>query len=62
MWSDLIAAIGLVLVLEGILPFASPGGFKRRIAQALEIGDRELRIAGFVALFLGVVLVYWVRS
>ncbi len=28
MWDDLLAALGLMLVLEGILPFLNPGALR----------------------------------
>jgi uncharacterized protein YjeT (DUF2065 family) len=32
-WSDLWAAFALYLVLEGLLPFANPGGTKRTMLK-----------------------------
>ncbi len=60
--SDLWAALALVLVFEGVMPFLSPGGFKRSMAQIQEIPDQSLRMMGLISMIIGVLLVYWVRS
>ena len=61
-WSDLWAALALVLVFEGLMPFLSPGGFKRSMAQIQEIPDQPLRMMGLISMIIGVLLIYWVRS
>jgi len=59
--SDLLAAIGLFLVLEGIAPFANPRGLKRALARLLEVQERELRIAGLGSMLVGVVILFLAR-
>jgi uncharacterized protein YjeT (DUF2065 family) len=59
--SDLLAALGLFLVLEGIAPFLNPGGVKRALARLLEVQDRELRIAGLGSMLVGVIILFWAR-
>jgi uncharacterized protein len=59
-YSDLIAALALLFVLEGILPFLNPGGMKRVFAWLLTVQDRELRIAGLGSMLVGVVLLFLV--
>jgi uncharacterized protein YjeT (DUF2065 family) len=59
--SDLLAALGLFLVFEGIAPFINPGGVKRGLARLLEVGDRELRIAGLGSMLVGVLILFLVR-
>ena len=61
-FSDLGAAIALLLVLDGIMPFVNPRGMKRMLAKLLEIGDRELRIAGLGCMLVGVALLYLVSG
>ena len=58
---DLLAALGLFLVLEGIAPFLNPGGVKRALARLLEVRDRELRIAGLGSMLVGVIILFWAR-
>lgn len=59
--ADLLAALGLFLVLEGIAPFLNPAGVKRAMARLAEVGDRELRIAGLGSMLVGIVVIFWVR-
>jgi len=59
--SDLLAALGLFLVLEGIAPFINPGGVKRVFALLLQARDRELRIAGLGSMLVGVIILYLAR-
>lgn len=59
--SDLVAAIALLFVLEGILPFLNPAGLKRTLAKVLTFGDRELRIAGLGSMIVGVLILFLVR-
>jgi hypothetical protein len=59
--TDLLAALGLVLVLEGMAPFVNPRGVKRAFARLLEVSDRELRIAGLGSMLVGVIILFLVR-
>ena len=59
--ADLMAALGLFLVLEGIAPFLNPAGLKRALAKLAEVGDRELRIAGLGSMLVGIAVIFWVR-
>jgi len=58
---DLLAALGLFLVLEGIAPFTNPGAVKRALARLLEVRDRELRIAGLGSMLVGVIILFLAR-
>ena len=60
--SDFIVAIGLVLVIEGLLYAAFPQAAKRMATQALAAPDGSLRTAGVVAAILGVLLVWAMRG
>ena len=58
MWGNLLDAVALLLVLEGIMPFLSPSSVRRILARLNELGDSSLRIAGLVSMVAGVVLLY----
>jgi uncharacterized protein len=58
MWSDLGTAAALMLILEGILPFLNPAGVRRMLAAVQVLGDRELRLAGFVSMMSGLGMLY----
>jgi uncharacterized protein YjeT (DUF2065 family) len=61
MWDDLWAALALMLVIEGIVPFLSPDAMRRMLATMLQMDSRSIRIAGLVSMVVGVALLYWVR-
>ena len=61
MWNDLWAALALMLVLEGILPFLSPDSVRRLLLSMSEVDNRSLRISGLVSMLAGVGLLYLVR-
>ena len=59
---DLIAALGLVLVIEGLIWAVSPNFGQRVLSAALEMSESSLRLAGAVAVALGVFVVWLVRG
>ena len=61
-WSDLLAALALYLVLEGIMPFLNPQAVKRMMLTFASFADRQLRIWGLASMSVGLVLLYFVRS
>ncbi len=61
-WSDLAAALGLLLVLEGILPFLTPRGIRRTLERMIAMDDAALRFAGAASMIAGVLVLWLVRS
>lgn len=61
MLDDLLAALALMLVVEGIFPFLNPAALRRTLRTVGEMDDRSLRIMGLVSMLAGVVLLYLVR-
>mgnify|MGYP006425610303 FL=1 len=55
---DLWVALCLVLVLEGMGPFISPGGWRGMMAQLSQADDRVIRILGLVLMLLGTFFLY----
>ena len=60
--SDLLVALGLVLVIEGLLWAAAPNLGTRLLALAAETPERSLRISGSIAVAVGVLIVWLVRG
>ena len=60
--TDFIAAIGLVLVIEGLAFAAFPGVTKRAMALFLETPEAQLRTVGVVSAVLGVAIVWAARG
>jgi len=61
-WGDLLAAFALYLVLEGLLPFASPRGWRQSIMQLAGLNDSMLRWIGLSSMAAGLLLLLWVRG
>ncbi len=61
MWHDLLVAVGLVMVIEGIMPFLTPASWRRMMRNVSEMDDRTLRVVGLVSMLAGVGLLYLVN-
>jgi uncharacterized protein YjeT (DUF2065 family) len=60
-WSDLFAALALVMIIEGLLPFASPTAMRRAMLILAGLDESRLRTAGLVSMIAGLLLLYLVR-
>ncbi len=60
--TDLVVAVGLVLVIEGLLWALAPQLAMALLARAATAPERTLRRAGWTAVGAGVVLVWLVRG
>jgi uncharacterized protein len=54
--SEWLAAIGLLLVIEGVLPFAAPAVWREGFSRILELNDGQLRFIGAASMTGGVFL------
>lgn len=48
----------MVLVIEGLLPFAWPALWRKTFEQALRLQDGQIRGIGFASIVLGLALVW----
>lgn len=62
LWTEILTAVALLLVLEGMLPFVRPDRYKQLVAQIVRLSDNQLRNFGLVAMVAGLLLLYIVRS
>lgn len=60
--TDLLAAGGLVLVIEGLLWAAAPQLGLRLLMAAAQLPEAQLRTAGAAAMAMGVAVVWLVRG
>jgi len=60
--TDLLTALALVLVLEGICYAVAPDGMKRMAALAAGTPSSTLRATGLFAAALGVLIVWLIRG
>ena len=62
MWTDLLSAIALVFVLEGIIPFINPDALRKMYFMASQLNNQTLRFIGLSSMLAGVVMLYLVRQ
>ncbi|WP_241086224.1 DUF2065 domain-containing protein [Candidatus Vondammii sp. HM_W22] len=61
MWHELLIAFALLMVIEGVMPFLSPGTMRKMMQVVVEMDDHALRVGGLVSMILGVVTLYLVN-
>jgi uncharacterized protein len=61
MWRDLAIAVALMLVLEGLLPFANPGLLRRALDAMRDLSDADLRVAGLASMLLGLLTLFLIN-
>ena len=61
-WGDLLAALALLLIFEGLIPFFSPRGYKNMVQQMAEMPETMLRNVGLILMIIGVVVLFLVRG
>ena len=59
---DLVTALGLVLVLEGLMYAIAPLQMRRLIAMAVMVPVGQMRTAGAIAVAIGVIIVGLIRG
>lgn len=59
--SQWLKVLGLVLIIEAMLPFISPKGYRQAMMQMAQTPDKTLRSLALMALCVGVALIYFSR-
>jgi len=54
-------ACALVLVIEGLMPFISPSGWRRSFTQIMQLSDGQVRFFGLLSI-VGGLLLLWLLS
>lgn len=56
-----LGAVALMLVIEGLLPFFSPGAWRSVFERAVQMSDGQIRFVGLTSMLVGVVmlLIFW---
>ena len=57
----LLAAVALMLVIEGVLPFLSPKSWRAVFERATRMTDGQIRFIGLTSMIAGVamLLLFW---
>ncbi len=61
MAGEILTAIALVLVIEGLLPAISPSSYKRAVSELASMSARGIRITGLVLMVVGAILLQFVH-
>lgn len=56
-----IAAFGLFLVIEGLVPAINPDGYKKFVQLLADVSGDNLRLVGLSSMIAGVLLIIWAR-
>ena len=56
--STWLAALGLALILEGLLPCIAPSAWRQAFTQLMQMADGQLRFFGLVAVGGGLLLLW----
>jgi uncharacterized protein YjeT (DUF2065 family) len=54
--SLLLMALGLMLVIEGLMPFVAPRVWRETFRRAIALADGQLRFIGLTSMIIGLVL------
>lgn len=62
MWDSLWIALGLVLVIEGLMPSLNPKAFKKTMSTIREMDEGSLRVMGLISMSIGATIVYFLTQ
>ena len=60
-WKEILTALALVFVIEGMLPFISPAKYRRMVAEIAQLRDSQIRNIGLVVMIVGLLVLFMVR-
>jgi len=61
MWAEILTAVALVLVIEGIFPLLAPQAFRESMRAIIARNDQTLRIVGLSSMIAGALLISFIR-
>jgi uncharacterized protein YjeT (DUF2065 family) len=56
----LLLALGLMLILEGLMPMLAPRRWRQLFEQLLQLQDGQIRFFGLAMVVTGLLLFWWV--
>lgn len=57
-WTEIARAFCLLLIIEGIIPFAHPNRWRSMLETVSKTDDKMLRMVGLFSMMLGLGLLY----
>jgi uncharacterized protein YjeT (DUF2065 family) len=61
MMQQVLTAIALYMIIEGMIPFVGPGFFRRNVVRLAELDDNHLRVVGLMVTLIGLGMLYLIR-
>ncbi|MGI9236590.1 MAG: DUF2065 domain-containing protein [Woeseiaceae bacterium] len=61
-WTEILTALALVFVIEGMLPFISPAKYRQMVAEVTRLSDSSIRNVGLIVMIVGLLLLFFVRG
>ena len=62
MLQQILTAVALYMIIEGMIPFIGPDFFRRNVARIAELSDNHMRAVGLVVMISGLLLLFLVRQ
>ena len=56
-----LLGLAMMLIVEGMIPFVSPGLWRETFRKLLSLKDGQLRFVGMTAMLSGIILLYWIK-
>lgn len=60
-WQVFPAAIALVFIIEGLIPFVSPNRWRNMLQMVEQLDNRAVRQIGLGSMLFGLAILYWVN-
>ncbi len=60
-WREILIALCLVFILEGLLPFLYPTRWRSLITRLVTAEDRTIRMTGLISMLIGLGLLYLIN-
>ena len=62
MTTTVLIAVGLMFVIEGVLPLLAPSSWREMFRRILQFSDGQIRFFGLASMFAGLALIVLARA
>ena len=59
--TELLTAVALVMVIEGLMPLISPTRWREVLNRILAMSDGQIRFIGLASILMGLFALLWLR-
>jgi len=56
-----LTALGLMFVIEGLMPFLFPASWRAGLSKLAQFHDGQTRFIGLTLMLSGLFLIYWIK-